>query len=634
MFGFNPIWFIGVVEDRTDPLKIGRCKVRCLGFHQQNMKELPIEHLPWAQLLIPPNSQNEIKPPKEGSWVIGFFKDGVKCQEPMVISLIPGIPTISSEDSKEDYGFYDKGTDKDKRPFPPKELKYSVDGKKLQIEEGEPDFYPPKEEGYLKQSIDEPDTPRVSRNDVGELKDKEGKTTKEFRNDKTELPKNTHIDKVKEWRIGGDNYEKEGITKALSEQIVGENSAYSKTDKIDRTSENASERKVDGKFIDGDDGKVWKEKETAYKTVYPYNKTEQTESGHVFEVDDTKGAERIHQQHRSGTFYEIHPDGSKVEKVMADNFHITQQNEYKLNLGNYEVTIKKNKGERVEGDIFIHINGERSLKIDSNSHVEILGNDTYTTKGNREQTTVGNKDETVKGNRTENVEGNHTETITKNQSETVKENKDETVKGNRTENVEGNHTETITKNQSETVKENKDETVLKNRTEVVHKEHLATIGGNSTERVAKNSSNLAKGSNTIQGLPINLALSSASFSDFPGGGSGSGIVQLGIGSTVNSSDGSMSGGKIVKVQPDNTANANKLTFDFANLNEIVFQNFSTIKFLGNVEVGNSPQPVGIRGSVSSFSGSSDVHSNHRLSSGLSQSLKASKGGSSGNTRGG
>ena len=189
---------------------------------------------------------------------------------------------------------------------------------------------------------------------------------------------------------------------ALSEKTVGENSAYSKNSNINRTSSNAEEI---------DDGKKWKEKETDYKTVYPYNKTEQTESGHIFEVDDTPGAERIHQQHRSGTFQEIHPDGSKVEKVMADNFHITQQNEYKLNLGNYEVTIKKNKGERVEGDIFIHINGERSLKIDSNSHVEILGNDTYTTKGNREQTTVGNKDETVRKNRTEVVGGSHSETI-------------------------------------------------------------------------------------------------------------------------------------------------------------------------------------------------------------------------------
>lgn len=399
MFGFEPIWFIGVVEDRTDPLKVGRCKVRCLGFHQQDVSELPTDSLPWSQLLIPPNSQNEIKPPKEGSWVLGFFKDGKKCQEPMIVSLIPGIPTISPEEKKTQ-GFYDKAEDKGERPFPPKSFEYKTDGSKVKITEGQSDYYPPKTEGYLKQVLDEPDTPRVSRNDQDE----------KYLNKTTNLPKDTHIDKVKEWRIGGDNYETSGIEKALSEKTVGENSAYSKNSNIDRTSSNAEEI---------DDGKKWKEKETDYKTVYPYNKTEQTESGHIFEVDDTPGAERIHQQHRSGTFQEIHPDGSKVEKVMADNFHITQQNEYKLNLGNYEVTIKKNKGERVEGDIFVHINGERSLKIDSNSHVEILGNDTYTTKGNREQTTVGNKDETVRKNRTEVVEGNHSENITGTRSESV-----------------------------------------------------------------------------------------------------------------------------------------------------------------------------------------------------------------------
>lgn len=444
MFGFNPIWFIGVVEDRTDPLKVGRCRVRCLGYHQQDTKELPTDKLPWAQLLIPTNSQNEIKPPKEGSWVMGFFKDGDRCQEPMIISLIPGIPTVSPEDKKTE-GFYDRGTDKDQRPFPPKELKYSVDGKKLQIEEGQADFYPPKEEGYLKQSIDEPDTPRSARNDEGKLTEsKDGKqvVVKEFRNETTKLPKNSHIDKVKEFRIGGANYEKDGITKTLSEQIVGVNSAYSKTDKIDRTSENTTVKTNDGeKPVDWDDGKVWRERETSYNAKYPYNNTEQSESGHIFEIDDTKGAERIHQQHRSGTFYEIHPDGSKVEKVMADNFHITQQNEYKLNLGNYEVIIKKNKGERVEGDIFVHINGERSLKIDSNSHVEILGNDTYTTKGNREQTTVGNKDETVKGNRTEVVDKDHKETITGNQSETIKKSKTESVTGSRSETVGTTHSE-------------------------------------------------------------------------------------------------------------------------------------------------------------------------------------------------
>jgi hypothetical protein len=30
------IWWTGVVEDRKDPLKLGRCRVRCIGWHNPN----------------------------------------------------------------------------------------------------------------------------------------------------------------------------------------------------------------------------------------------------------------------------------------------------------------------------------------------------------------------------------------------------------------------------------------------------------------------------------------------------------------------------------------------------------------------------------------------------------------------
>ena len=29
-------WWLGVVEDRLDPLKLGRCRVRILGYHIDN----------------------------------------------------------------------------------------------------------------------------------------------------------------------------------------------------------------------------------------------------------------------------------------------------------------------------------------------------------------------------------------------------------------------------------------------------------------------------------------------------------------------------------------------------------------------------------------------------------------------
>ena len=42
------VWWVGVVEDRKDPLQLGRCRVRILGFHTEDTNELPTENLAWA----------------------------------------------------------------------------------------------------------------------------------------------------------------------------------------------------------------------------------------------------------------------------------------------------------------------------------------------------------------------------------------------------------------------------------------------------------------------------------------------------------------------------------------------------------------------------------------------------------
>ena len=57
-----------------------------------------------------------------------------------------------------------------------------------------------------------------------------------------------------------------------------------------------------------------------YDAEYPFNHVRFTESGHVQEFDDTPGAERIHTQHRSGTFEEFGPDGERVLKVVNRNY--------------------------------------------------------------------------------------------------------------------------------------------------------------------------------------------------------------------------------------------------------------------------------------------------------------------------
>jgi len=92
------IWFIGVVEDRNDPLELGRVRVRCLGYHTDDLTAIPTSALPWAHVMHPttdPAMHGMGTTPSflvEGGWVCGFFRDADENQQPVIIGSLPGIP--------------------------------------------------------------------------------------------------------------------------------------------------------------------------------------------------------------------------------------------------------------------------------------------------------------------------------------------------------------------------------------------------------------------------------------------------------------------------------------------------------------------------------------------------------------
>ena len=120
-----------------------------------------------------------------------------------------------------------------------------------------------------------------------------------------------------------------------------------------------------------DPNNSFNEKPVPYDAKYPYNNSKQTESGHVMEFDDTPGAERINIYHRTGTFKEIHPDGSQMEKVVNDNVKITQKDDYVYIMGNehhstqghLKVYIKGNAKIQVDGDVEWEVKGNMSMKV-------------------------------------------------------------------------------------------------------------------------------------------------------------------------------------------------------------------------------------------------------------------------------
>jgi GH24 family phage-related lysozyme (muramidase)/uncharacterized protein YcbK (DUF882 family) len=99
--------YTGVVENRYDPLKLGRCQVRIIGLHTHDKQRLPTEDLPWAYPMqsITSAAMSGIGSTPlglvEGTSVLIAFQD-VDLQYPIMIGSLGGIPQSASSISVDD----------------------------------------------------------------------------------------------------------------------------------------------------------------------------------------------------------------------------------------------------------------------------------------------------------------------------------------------------------------------------------------------------------------------------------------------------------------------------------------------------------------------------------------------------
>ena len=255
-------WWIGVVENRNDPLNLCRCQIRIFGWHTDNKNLIPTADLPWAQPILPINNSNSSKSPLEGDWVMGFFFDGTSGQVPVYWGVLPGIPVPYTNNPQK--GFADPRTDAELANAP---KPYGESAQR----------YP--------KNVGEPTTSRLYRNEN------------------------------------------------ISNTLIGRRNASLTKD------------------IATADGNAWSEPKSSYAAIPPYNDVKETESGHVMEFDDTPNAERINIAHRTGTYVEMRPDGSKVTKVVGKNYEIVIGDEFVNIQGTCNITVSGNVNLKTSGEV-------------------------------------------------------------------------------------------------------------------------------------------------------------------------------------------------------------------------------------------------------------------------------------------
>tara|TARA_R110002096_G_scaffold339513_1_gene532825 strand:- start:302 stop:1453 length:1152 start_codon:yes stop_codon:yes gene_type:complete len=305
-------WFVGVVEDRNDPKTLGRVRVRCLGYHTEDLIKLPTSDLPWAHPMNPITSATVSgigQTPLgvvEGTWVVGFFTDGPTAQQPVIMGTLPGVPSNLPTQVKAD----GKGV---------------FNGKGFQ--------------DYLYGAY-----PKYTETDVNRLAVNEKIESEGFSEESN--PHSTLTQR-----------------RATRDLAIG-------TAMIDGVVDGVAPFPGD---LDNDIKGQWNQPEIPYNATYPHNHVYESESGHIREIDDTRNNERIHERHTSGTGYEIDSKGNKVTKVVNDNYDIVSNDDYCHIIGNSRHTIDKGLRVRVNSKGEAGNNYNIEVGQGSNVNVEVNG---------------------------------------------------------------------------------------------------------------------------------------------------------------------------------------------------------------------------------------------------------------------
>ena len=150
------------------------------------------------------------------------------------------------------------------------------------------------------------------------------------------------------------------------DETLGE-SDYNRLARAEKTEEIRAEKALQENIIQGistADSSSWDEPTSLSKNAkYPFNNVIETQSGHIIQLDDTQGNERVQILHKSGSYIEIKPNGDVVIKSIQDTYEITKNN-FKQNVGvKADLTINGDKSELIGGSLTENVGGALTAEV-------------------------------------------------------------------------------------------------------------------------------------------------------------------------------------------------------------------------------------------------------------------------------
>jgi hypothetical protein len=358
---------VGVVEDRHDPIQLGRVRVRVFGIHSHDrINDIQIEDLPWSIVMQPTNastSAGNISQLVEGTWVLVLFLDE-NFQDYIVLGSLPG----ASPDA--DINFSQGFTD----PY-----------------------------GRFPRWRSETNSPRKNLSELSLVaKEDEWIEHPTYEARKTERRENIPLAKTYE------------MSTTLP-QVRNENTQY------------WNEKDLRGADNIDPDSYI---SQYPYNSVREYEGGILEEYDSSPETESGESRIRITEMHPSGSYREIVGDGTTTFKIIGDGYHLTLKDQYMYIEGDLNITVGGNVRHLVNGNYILEVRGDYIQRIGGNRGVKISGNDGLEVLTDQSTNISENYHLRCGNDRTITVDNNQTVTIQGEENHNVFEDSNKLVSGN------------------------------------------------------------------------------------------------------------------------------------------------------------------------------------------------------------